>query len=53
MIRLFTLKNVPLQNLKLIFHVILRMFDLETHSQTSVKAELVMLGLIFMKSRKL
>ena len=50
---LFTLKNVRLQNLKLIFPVILQMFDLESHGQTSVKVELVMFGLVFMKFRKL
>ena len=38
---LFDLENVLLQNLKLIFPVILRIFDLESHSQTSVKVKLV------------
>ena len=50
---LFNLKNMRLQNLKLIFPVILRIFDLESHSQTSVKVELVMFELIFIKFRKL
>ena len=43
----FTLKNIRLQNIKLIFPVILRIFDLESHSQISVKAE------VFKKFRKL
>ena len=41
------------KNLKLIFPVILRVFDLEYHGQTSVKVELVMFRLVFMKFRKL
>ena len=35
------------------FPVILRIFDFESHSQTSVKVELVMFGLVLMKLRKL
>ena len=50
---LFNLKKIHLQNLKVIFPVILRIFELESHSQTSVKVELVMFGLVFMKFRKL
>ena len=46
-------KKVHWQNLKLIFPVILQVFDLECHGQTSVKVELVMCRLLFMKSRKL
>ena len=53
LIWLFTLKKIRLQNLQLIFLVILRILDLECHSQTSVKVELVMLALVFMKFRKL
>ena len=52
LVTVFTLKNVRLQNLKLIFPVILRIFDLESHS-LKVKVELVMFGLVFMKFRKL
>ena len=52
-ISLFTLKKVHLQNLKLIFPVILQIFDLECHVQTSVKDELIMFRLVFMKVRKL
>ena len=40
-------------NLKLIFLVILRILDFECDGQTSVKAELVMFGLVFIKFRKL
>ena len=43
-------QKCTLQNLKQIFPV---SFDLESHSQTSVKVVLVMFELIFMKSRKL
>ena len=50
---LFTLKKVGLQNLKVIFLVILRIVDLECHDQTCVKVELVVFGLVFMKFRKL
>ena len=50
---LFTLKKVGLQNLKVIFLVILRIVDLECHGQTCVKVELVVFGLVFMKFRKL
>ena len=42
-----------LQNLKLIFLLILRIFYFECHGQTSVKVELVMFGLVLMKFRKL
>ena len=52
LVTVFTLKNVRLQNLKLIFPVILRIFDLESHSQISVKVDLVMFGIVFMKFRK-
>ena len=46
-------KIVRLQNLKQIFLVILRIFHLECHVQTSVKFELVMMvGFVFMKFRK-
>ena len=47
------LKKVRLQNLKLIFFVILRIFDLKCHCQNSVKVELVMFRLVLMKFRKL
>ena len=50
---LLTLKKVRLQNLQLIFLVILRIFVLECHGQTSVKVELVMFALVFKKFRKL
>ena len=50
---LFTLKKVRLQNLRLIFLVILRIFDLQYYGQIPVKIELVILGLIFMTFRKL
>ena len=50
---LFTLKKVQSQNLKLIFLVILQIFDLKCHDKTSVKVELVMPGLVLMKFRKL
>ena len=50
---LFTLKKVQSQNLKLIFLVILQIFDLKCHDKTSVKVELVMTGLVLMKFRKL
>ena len=50
---LFTLKKVQSQNLKLIFLVILQIFDLKCHGKTSVKVELVMPGLVLMKFRKL
>ena len=46
-------QKVRLQNLKLIFPVILRIFDIESHSQTSVKVASVMFALVFMKFRKL
>ena len=46
-------QKVRLQNLRLIFHVILRIFDLECHGQNSVKDELAMFALVFMKFRKL
>ena len=46
-------KKVRLQNLQLTFLVILRIFVLECHGQTSVKVELVMFTLVFMKFRKL
>ena len=46
-------QKVRLQNLKLIFLVILQTFDLECHGQTSVKIELVMFGLVLIKFRKL
>ena len=46
-------KFASLQNLQLIFIVILRIFVPECHGQTFVKVELVMFGLIFMKFRKL
>ena len=39
--------------LKLIFPIILRVFDFECHGQTSVKVELLMFRLVFMKFRKL
>ena len=52
-ISLFTLKKVHLQNLKLIFPVILQIFDLECHVQTSAKDELIMFRLVIMKVRKL
>ena len=42
-----------MENLQLIFLLILRIFDLEFHGQTSVQVELVMFGLVFMKFRKL
>ena len=35
------------------FVAILRVFDLECNGQTSVKVELIMFGLVFMKLRKL
>ena len=35
------------------FFVILRIFHLELHDQSSVKVELVIFGLVFMKFRKL
>ena len=50
---LFTLKKVRLQNLRLIFQVILRIFDLQYYGQIPVKIELVIYGLILMTSRKL
>ena len=46
-------KKKRLQNLQLIFLVILRTFVLECHGQTSVKVELVMFALVFKKFRKL
>ena len=46
-------KKYVLQNLQLIFLVILRIFVLECHGQTSVKVELVMFALVFKKFRKL
>ena len=51
-ILLFTLKNARLQNLKLIFLVILRIYDLECHGQTSVNVDLIMFGVVFMKFKK-
>ena len=50
---LFTLKKVRLQNLRLIFQVILRIFDLQYYGQIPVKIELVIYGLILMTFRKL
>ena len=50
---LFTLKKVRLQNLRLIFQVILRIFDLQYYGQIPVKIELVIYGLILMIFRKL
>ena len=52
-ILLFTLKKVRFQNLQLTFLVILQIFDLECHHQTSVIVELVMFALVFMNFRKL
>ena len=40
-------------NSQVIFLVILRIFDLECHGQTSVKVDLVTLGLVFRKFRTL
>ena len=50
---LLTLKKVGFQNLQLTFLVILQIFDLECHHQTSAIAELVMFALVFMNFRKL
>ena len=50
---LFTLKKVRLQNLRLIFQVTLRIFDLQYYGQIPVKIELVIYGLILMTFRKL
>ena len=50
---LFTLKKVRLQNLRLIFQVILRIFDLQYYGQIPVKIELVIYELILMTFRKL
>ena len=50
---LFTLKKVRLQNFRLIFQVILRIFDLQYYGQIPVKIELVIYGLILMTFRKL
>ena len=50
---LFTLKKVRLQNLRMIFQVILRIFDLQYYGQIPVKIELVIYGLILMTFRKL
>ena len=36
-----------------LFFVVLQIFDLECHGQTSVKVKLVMFGFVFMKFRKL
>ena len=41
-----------LQNLNLTFLVILWIFNLECHGETSLKIELVMSGIVFMKFRK-
>ena len=50
---LLTLKKVGFQNLQLTFLVILQIFALECHHQTSAIAELVMFALVFMNFRKL
>ena len=50
MIWLFTLKKARLENLKLIFLVILQIFYLKCHRQSSVKIEF---RLVFMKFGKL
>ena len=46
-------QKLRLQNLKLIFLVTLRSFDLECHSQSTVKIELVTFVLVSVKFRKL
>ena len=46
-------KKLYLQNLNLIFPVVLRVFDAECHDQISVKVELVMCGLVFIKFDKI
>ena len=47
------LKNISFQNFKPIFSVILRIFDLKCHGQTSLKVTFLAFGLIFMNFRKL
>ena len=45
--------KINFQNFKPLFPVILRIFDLECHGQTSLKIPFLMFGYIFMKFRKL
>lgn len=47
------IKKVNLQNYKPLLPVILQIFDLKCHGQTSVKVAFVIFGLIFIKFRKL
>ena len=47
------MKKVSFLDFKAIFPVILQIFDLECHGQTSLKAAFVMFGLVLRKFRKL
>ena len=46
-------QKISLQNFNPLFPLILRIFDLECHSQTSLKASFVTFAQVFMKFRKL